>query len=323
MKRIGMTSILALLIATPSFATGIGASAESADCDNGTLGTYDSPTTLAAQWNANTINLDFYDGEEKLSSGQCTYDGGIELPNDPTKEGYEFSGWKVRRAAAAPQCSISDIDISIDGTEYGCTRLNGDTGVRESEYGLTPGSGEWATKFEYGIVKGVARCSLVGSSTNQTGNPTDDVNTEGAKYCWCKMTGYTQQTFIQDDNNNGVYLTGYNPDSKLNCIKAVRTPTGLGLSAAKALVESASPENPQLLEGATSADIEALTNSGCIVTGAGHYEYSQCSVLSSYWVFDYSYGDSATCANNCAQNCSLRVKRYGDFRRAMLGLEQE
>jgi hypothetical protein len=94
-------------------------------CDNETLGTYTGPTTLAAQWNANTINLDFYDGENKLSSGTCTYDGGIELPNDPTKTGYEFSGWKVRRAAAPKQRCWEITNSTVCGNTTGCIYYNG------------------------------------------------------------------------------------------------------------------------------------------------------------------------------------------------------
>ena len=56
-------------------------------------------------------------------------------------------------------------------------------------------NGEWTVTMPNGdIVKGEARCSLVGSgvSTGQTGIPTDDLDlnnlSNGARYCWCKAT---------------------------------------------------------------------------------------------------------------------------------------
>ena len=133
MKKLFLTSALALAISCPAFAaTGIGASAESANCDNGVLGTYTGPANLRANWNANTINLDFYDGETKLSSGTCTYDGGIVLPEDPTKTGYEFDGWKVRRASAAPSqpsqttFDLSTLNASAIGIDYSSKNFVGD-----------------------------------------------------------------------------------------------------------------------------------------------------------------------------------------------------
>jgi hypothetical protein len=113
-----ITSALASVLVCPAFATGIGASAQSADCDNGVLGTYTGPASLSAQWTANRITLNWYDDSTEnggqaidvvgTDSATCTYDGGIVLPENPEKTGYEFSGWTVR--PAAPQqtldCSI-------------------------------------------------------------------------------------------------------------------------------------------------------------------------------------------------------------------------
>ena len=112
MKNKTIISIaVATMISCPAFATGINAGAQSADCVNGTLDTYTGPASLRANWTANSITLNWYDdstenGGQAINvpnaSTTCTYDGGIVLPEDPTKTGYEFDGWKVRRAAAAP-----------------------------------------------------------------------------------------------------------------------------------------------------------------------------------------------------------------------------
>ena len=117
MKKLTIVSLIAACFACPSFAAGngIGASELSADCDNTTLGTYEGPATLQANWNANTINLKWYrDSEENggteidvegTDSATCEYDKGIELPAQPTKTGYVFAGWRVRPAAQANEQS--------------------------------------------------------------------------------------------------------------------------------------------------------------------------------------------------------------------------
>lgn len=66
-----------------------------------------------ALWEANTINLTWYDdtaanngevitlGQEDAGAANCTYDGGITLPAQPSKTGYSFDGWKVRQTVQA------------------------------------------------------------------------------------------------------------------------------------------------------------------------------------------------------------------------------
>jgi hypothetical protein len=110
MKKLTLVSLIAACLACPAFAegTGIGANAETADCDNTTLGTYEGPTTLQANWDANTIHINWYNDSED-NNGQlidvagtdaatCEYDKSIALPSNPSKTGYEFAGWRVRPA---------------------------------------------------------------------------------------------------------------------------------------------------------------------------------------------------------------------------------
>ena len=42
----------------------------------------------------NTVALTYDDGVGNTSSGTCTYDGLISLPEPPTRPGYTFTGWK-------------------------------------------------------------------------------------------------------------------------------------------------------------------------------------------------------------------------------------
>jgi hypothetical protein len=217
-QNLFLTGILTIAISCPAFATGIGASDTTADCDNSTLGTYEGETNLQAQWTANRIYLNWYDDSAAnngsainvtgTNAASCEYDGGITLPSNPSKTGYNFAGWRVRAAAAPAQCSLSGLDTSIKGGTRYYVRRNRDTGATECRHNAS-GSfvtvscddplvsdlemSEWKVDFSYGTVKGIGRCSKIGSemSQRQTGNPTDDWMQDGARYCWCQVTNYT------------------------------------------------------------------------------------------------------------------------------------
>ena len=45
---------------------------------------------------ANTIDIDWYNGNSLVESNQCTYDSTITLPTQPNKTGYTFNGWKIK-----------------------------------------------------------------------------------------------------------------------------------------------------------------------------------------------------------------------------------
>ena len=87
------------LLVSPTFATGI--SGANAPCDNATLNKYTGTANVEINWEPNTINLNWYDGDTKLTvannSQTCVYDGTLTVPAQPTKPGYTFNGWKVIR----------------------------------------------------------------------------------------------------------------------------------------------------------------------------------------------------------------------------------
>ena len=199
MRKILLTSVFAIAVALPSFAD-IAKDAESATCDNNTIGTTTGHANLQAQWTPNTINLKWYDGTEEIEIANnaaqktCTYDGAITLPEiEPTRVGYAFGGWQV----VFDLRTLSEY-LDIEPTDWGFSRLDGTAGGAEAKYGLT--LGEWVDEFSYGTLKGIARCSIVGArlSKGNTGNPTNDTGKDGARYCWCKATGF-------DQDKSGVY----------------------------------------------------------------------------------------------------------------------
>ena len=213
-------------MACPAMAN-IDKDASTATCDNATIGTTTGPANLQADWTANTINLDWYDGNTKLTVGStsatCTYDDGITLPSTPTvPTGYTFGGWKVRAAAATFDLSTLASSISTNGIWYAshgatnyCYYYNDNTGDEVdddcSDSHTSPLSAkEWATNFSYGTVKGQAICSTQHPTTPwyQNNNTftsdhfattlTDQTGEQGAQYCWCKPTGF-------DVENDGTY----------------------------------------------------------------------------------------------------------------------
>ena len=63
------------------------------------LNTDTGPVNLRAEFEPETINLKWYNGNNQITvpnaSNSCTYDTAISLPTDPVKPGYKFKGWNV------------------------------------------------------------------------------------------------------------------------------------------------------------------------------------------------------------------------------------
>jgi hypothetical protein len=222
MKKITLTSILALCMACPAMAN-IDKDASSATCDNATIGTTTGPANLQADWTANTINLKWYNGENEIEIANnaaqktCTYDRSITLPDTPTSPaGYTFGGWKVR----IPTFDLSSLAqyINTNGSAYYAHgwAFNADYCFAYGD-GTVGGSGaqvctsepgisdlalyEWKTVFAYGTIRGEVYCSgKSGNNHNKQwgGNSSDWIATESEltsadgdkKNCWCKLTGF-------------------------------------------------------------------------------------------------------------------------------------
>ena len=211
MGRVFFTSLIALLFVCPAMATGISKDAESADCTESVLGVKTGTTNLEADWAANTINLEWYNGKTKLSENTCTYDGGISVPSAPAApDGYTFGGWRVKFGSDI----LAPFSKSINGStvygrgwynnDYICAtngRVGADICSREGFSGLAVN--EWKTIFSYGTIKGNAVCSAKGGSNSGyswsgprsewTATTTELTNASGeAHYCWCQITGFAE-----------------------------------------------------------------------------------------------------------------------------------
>jgi uncharacterized repeat protein (TIGR02543 family) len=292
MKNKTIISIaVATMISCPAFATGIGASAQTADCDNSTLGTYEGSTNLQAQWTANTINLDFYDGETKLSSGTCTYDGGIELPEDPTKTGYEFDGWKVRRAAAPSQPQQTPITLSSlydSGEIYTFAGKSLNPGV------YCEGSSGWDSENDdyawYGTDQQGATACSTDSRFSGLNNGEWTVTMPNGNIVKGTSTCSTQHPTTPWDENNDTFT----PDHYSTSLTAVQysTDNSSGIQYCWCKVTSGN-------------------------TGSGFQPVS-----SSSWVFIYDLIDADGCAGYCVNYCAYGVLLSAAFRRAVFGVTE-
>lgn len=99
MKRV-LLCLFAFIFITDSFANGIGVLDTSAPCTNNTLSNYNGTVNAEIDWQPNTINVTWFDGNTQLdvpdAAKTCTYDGTLTVPAAPPERlGYTFNGWKV------------------------------------------------------------------------------------------------------------------------------------------------------------------------------------------------------------------------------------
>ena len=139
-----------------------------------------------------TETVNWYVDRALYNTTTCQSGGDIVLPTAPTKTGYTFGGWQYG------QYDLSTLNTATNGDLYYAITDSGDCRYRDasmsssvilncsdSNYSdLT--AGKWKTKFSYGTVYGISKCSASGGTYATSGNP---VSADGAN-CWCKSTGF-------------------------------------------------------------------------------------------------------------------------------------
>jgi len=219
MQKYAITSLIMATIAIPAMATNDLVTETNNGCDNAILNTYDGDVNLTANWSANTINLTWYDNSAAnggtamnvgQSSAQCTYDGGITLPQEPTKPGYTFKGWRVR----ASRClRYTEEEVAIDSEHLRWKPLVNTGQTMSDVEGFTDNSadlepGEWAIEFSSGELKGMSKCSNKYGNNHGTTWPIGSINDWRASYeelttlqdenayCWCSVTDFGDDCHI-------------------------------------------------------------------------------------------------------------------------------
>ena len=221
--------ILLMIFVLPSFAN-IDASNDSPTCDESVLNASNGTANLEINWEPNVIPLRWYSGntllEPENNDGTCTYDGVLNRPTNPTREGYNFAGWRVRptihfnRISLGLTSSIAKYGKGIYNNEDFCNYYHNTTKGGGPEYCATNSNymelqrNEWKIIFASGkMLYGMSGCSAEGEglSRGTRGKPT--IENGVGRYCWCKATGYKE-------SENGIL---YGPNTELYWMFLIKT----------------------------------------------------------------------------------------------------
>ena len=205
--------ILLMIFVLPSFAN-IDAENESPTCDESVLNASNGTANLEINWEPNVIPLRWYSGNTLLpvenNDDTCTYDGVLNRPTNPTREGYNFDGWRVRPTmdfstlgtigAFKRWAKTSNYCWYETGT-WNNTRVtcNSDEHFKQLQPYEWIAQDNNTDELLYGMSKCSAKSGDAHSGTWPIGYKDDWTesnianldNASGIKrYCWCKVTGY-------------------------------------------------------------------------------------------------------------------------------------
>ena len=263
------------------------------DCINSNLQTYSGTSNLQANWQANTIQLHWYNGDTEIqnvpsASQSCVYDGTLTPPATiPTKTGYTFKGWRVRQASndcfASSVCGLNGSAVngltynSSDSSTYGYNSNNGTNTHNTSTYGLTS-TGTWAVKdTNNGVIRGIASCNSTGSNTYDT-----------------MLAALMPGIIMTSEQFNALY----------------------GSCSSDAI----KPSN-------TFSTSSSGQYCWCKMTSYTPSGGSACNIASPSWVFFDDFGSASVCADYCASSCALavlgNVVGLDDFRRVVFGVSAQ
>ena len=144
-----------------------------------------SGNTIALNYSANCGNSTDTNCTNWSEDATCTFGNTFNLPTQPTRQGYTFTGWLI-------QSALSQVDASINGAHHysrnpwdNCFDELDEQLCSDSHYSDLNGS-SWKVQFSYGTVYGKSICSdRSGRNYGRTGNP----GSEDGDDCWCKVTG--------------------------------------------------------------------------------------------------------------------------------------
>ena len=64
-------------------------------CSENFLNSINNVTNMIPTFEPNTVTLNFDDDNGHTTQTSCNYDGLVNLPETPTRVGYDFKGWKL------------------------------------------------------------------------------------------------------------------------------------------------------------------------------------------------------------------------------------
>ena len=224
MKKLLPISVIAIFAVTPVFADNEPTVIPTpASCNEAVLNTTEGSADLEAIYTANTINTTWFSNGTQLSGNgvpaTCTYNTPILPPTPENRPGYVFGGWRLR-----PDCSLTSIDTSVNGTGY---RVWGENpvGSTNTEYQLydpayqyNAANDNWLVSFPSNReVIGQSFCSEANNGNvalGEFGTPTgrqghyfmgDSYQTG---YCWCRVTKSVNGSSQCDVQSDWKFLGG-------------------------------------------------------------------------------------------------------------------
>ena len=247
MRRVFLSCLPVVMYANAVFAADIASNATTAQCVEPTLHRYEGTANLQAEWEANTVQLRWYNNYTMIKPtdeiDDCEYSGSLTRPTNPSRTGYTFTGWTV-----SPKVEFSTLSLgSAEAISYGIGQSGTSNICRsyDSDWHTVACSNPIFTElqrfeckqpFANGTVYGMAHCSaLPGNNYSETwpaenrANYTstlDAMNTydsqhtgEEKKYCWCQATGYkaTNQSTIQRPLSSLAWVFRNDRGSASNC----------------------------------------------------------------------------------------------------------
>ena len=285
-----------MILTVPVYATGI-APSDTGDnmCIYNVLNTYTGPANLTAGWQANTIQLKWYNGDQQLNvqsaANNCTYDSGLTIPSTaPTKTGYTFAGWKIKAGSAAVSGDLCGLTSNMIVINYNLSVARGGNGchycgAEDCNFGecsdIDLSTHEWKVDFSYGTLKGTASCNNIAPS-----------------YDWDSM--YAAADAIWENES----LTEEEKEAQSYALYAAAWANSANQSPAGTMNSSSTGRY-------CWCHVESYTPNG----------ESQCSLASLPWVFSENNGietDVDSCDSGCAIGCALDFSA-SDFRLALFG----
>lgn len=158
---------------------------------------------------ADTETINWYKDGTVYNTTTCQTGDYITFPTQPTKRGHNFVGWQVALY------DFSTLDPSVAGNDYTQSAANR----------------TWTTTFDYGTVSGATLCSVTPGSYAVAGTPDESTTGEGARYCWCKATGYTPSgsNVVCENTSSSAWMFNYDYGSASSCASACALDCGTSI----------------------------------------------------------------------------------------------
>lgn len=204
---------------------------------------------------------------------------------------------------------LIDVDVSVEGNNFGYISADGGGTQRVSENGLTENN-TWAAEFDYGTVYGRASCQSTAHS-------------EGMEYFDANMGGVLSGQMSVDE-----FRAGLEPIAGTAKTDVVVAEIEKFLTSAMGQedVNDMMKVIHQLFDIAEGADY-STTDSGqhcyCQMTDYMPAGGDKSKVMSAPWVLKDSFDSAVDCASSCALNCGYILSAEGstqhNYRGAMFG----